>query len=281
MRLGIFSKTFDGAEPSGVLAAVRAAGFTAAQYNMACSGLPAMPDAIDAAAARAVAQAAQMHGVRLAAVSGTYNMIHPDPAVRAAGHARLDVLAAACAGLGTSLITLCTGTRDAQDQWRAHGDNDSPAAWRDLLASMEIAAGIAERHGVDLGIEPELANVVSSAPRARALIDQLGSARLRIVLDPANLFEVATLAEQRSTVAQAIDLLADRIALGHAKDRRTDGSFATAGTGVLDYPHYLACLKRAGFDGPVVTHGLAAAEAAGVAAFLQRVMADTGIAVTP
>jgi sugar phosphate isomerase/epimerase len=281
MRLGIFSKTFDGAEPSGVLAAVRAAGFTAAQYKMACSGLPAMPDAIDAAAARAVAQAAQMHGVRLAAVSGTYNMIHPDPAVRAAGHARLDVLAAACAGLGTSLITLCTGTRGAQDQWRAHGDNDSPAAWRDLLASMEIAAGIAERHGVDLGIEPELANVVSSAPRARALIDQLGSARLRIVLDPANLFEVATLAEQRSTVAQAIDLLADRIALGHAKDRRTDGSFATAGTGVLDYPHYLACLKRAGFDGPVVTHGLAAAEAAGVAAFLQRVMADTGIAVTP
>ena len=281
MQLGIFSKTFDGSEPSGVLAALRAAGFSAAQYNMACSGLAAMPDAIDAATAQAVAQAAQQHGVHLAAVSGTYNMVHPDPAVRAAGHARLAVLAAACAGLGTRLITLCTGTRDAQDQWRAHADNDSPAAWRDLLASMEIAVGIADRHGVDLGIEPELANVVSSAPRARALIDQLGSARLRIVLDPANLFEVATLAEQRSTVAQAIDLLADRIALGHAKDRRVDGSFATAGTGVLDYPHYLACLQRAGFDGPVVTHGLAASEAAGVASFLQRVMADAGIAVTP
>ena len=281
MQLGIFSKTFDGSEPSGVLAALRAAGFSAAQYNMACSGLPAMPDAIDAATAQAVAQAAQQHGVHLAAVSGTYNMVHPDPAVRAAGHARLAVLAAACAGLGTRLITLCTGTRDAQDQWRAHADNDSPAVWRDLLASMEIAVGIADRHGVDLGIEPELANVVSSAPRARALIDQLGSARLRIVLDPANLFEVATLAEQRSTVAQAIDLLADRIALGHAKDRRVDGSFATAGTGVLDYPHYLACLQRAGFDGPVVTHGLAASEAAGVASFLQRVMADAGIAVTP
>ena len=59
--------------------------------------------------------------------------------------------------------------------------------------------------------------------------------------------------EQRRTVAAAIELLADRIAMGHAKDRHADGAFATAGTGVLDYPHYLACLKRAGFDGPLIT----------------------------
>jgi sugar phosphate isomerase/epimerase len=212
--------------------------------------------------------------VAIAAVSGTYNMIHPDPQVRAAGHARLEVLAAACAGLGTRLITLCTGTRDPLDQWKEHADNGNAEAWRDLLASMETAIVIADQYDIELGIEPELANVVSSAQRARDLIDQLRSPRLRIVLDPANLFEVATLAEQRATVAAAIDLLADRIALGHAKDRHADGRFATAGTGVLDYPHYLACLKRAGFDGPLITHGLGAEEAPGVAMFLQRVIAE-------
>ena len=275
MQLGIFSKTFDGKEPLGVLGAVRAAGYAAAQYNMACSGLAAMPDAMAPEVANAVAQAARAHGVEIAAVSGTYNMIHPDPQVRAAGHARLDVLAAACAGLGTRLITLCTGTRDANDQWKEHADNHGAEAWRDLLASMETAIAIADRYDIQLGIEPELANVVSSAPRARDLIDQLQSPRLRIVLDPANLFEVATLAEQRSTVAAAIDLLADRISLGHAKDRHADGRFATAGTGVLDYPHYLACLKRAGFDGPLITHGLSAQEAPGVAVFLQRVLAES------
>jgi sugar phosphate isomerase/epimerase len=94
------------------------------------------------------------------------------------------------------------------------------------------------------------------------------------VLDPANLFEVATLDEQRATVAAAIDLLADRMALGHAKDRHADGRFATAGTGVLDYPNYLACLKCAGFDGPLITHGLSAQEAPSVAVFLQRVIAE-------
>lgn len=281
MRLGIFSKTFDGTAPGAVLQAVAQAGFSAAQYNMACSGLAALPDSIAPDTARAVAVAAQAQGVAITAVSGTYNMVHPDPHLRAAGHARLEVLAQACAGMGTTLITLCTGTRDPHDQWRAHPDNSTPAAWRDLLQAMETAIAIADKYQVDLGIEPELANVVSSAQRARALIDQLGSPRLKIVLDPANLFEVATLAEQRHTVATAIDLLADRIAMGHAKDRHADGGFATAGTGVLDYPHYLAQLKAVGFDGPLVAHGLAAAEAAGVARFLRQTLDGVGIRVQP
>jgi sugar phosphate isomerase/epimerase len=280
MQLGIFAKTFEGREPDRVLAAVKDAGFSATQYNLACSGLPAMPDAIGPDAASAVARAVQAHGLSLTAVSGTYNMIHPDPAVRQAGHARLEVLAAACAAMGTRVITLCTGTRDPVDQWREHPDNDTPAAWRDLLAAMETALAIAERHDVDLAIEPELANVVNSAAKARALIDQLGSPRLRIVLDAANLFEAVTLDAQRRIVSEAIDQLADRIVMGHAKDRHADGRFATAGQGVLDYPHYLRALKAAGFDGPLITHGLSAAEAPQVALFLRQVAGEAGIAVS-
>lgn len=281
MRLGIFAKTFPGTRPGPILAAVRAAGFTTTQYNMACSGLPAMPDAIGPADADAVASAARAAGVQVIALSGTYNMIHPDPAVRQAGHERLAVLAAAAAGMASGLITLCTGTRDPEDQWRAHPGNDAPDAWRDLLEAMTTAIAIADRHDVDLGIEPELANVVSSAAKARRLIDELGSPRLKIVLDPANLFEVASLAEQRRIVSGAIDLLADRIVMGHAKDRTGTGGFTTAGQGVLDYPHYLGCLQRADFTGPLVAHGLAAAEAAPVAAFLRRTAAEAGVDISP
>jgi len=116
----------------------------------------------------------------------------------------------------------------------------------------------------------ELANVVNSAEKARRLIDQIGNPRLRVVLDPANLFETETLDAQRRIVAAAVDRLADRIVMGHAKDRTSDGGFTTAGKGVLDYRHYLVCLKGAGFDGPIVAHGLAANEAPGVAAFLRN-----------
>ena len=269
MRLGIFAKTFPGSEPAPVLAAVAAAGFETAQYNFACSGLPAMPDSIPQAAAAAIAQASASAGVPLCAVSGTYNMAHPDPAVRAEGLRRLEVIAASCAAIGTGLVTLCTGTRDPHDQWRHHPDNGSIEAWRDMRTEMEKAVEIATRHDVRLGIEPELANVVDSAAKARRLLDEMGSDRLAIVLDPANLFEIADLAAQRRIVSEAVDLLGPHIVMGHAKDRAADGSFATAGKGVLDYAHYLTRLRASGFDGDLVAHGLAADEAPGVADFLR------------
>ncbi len=268
MRLGIFAKTFPGTDPAGVLAQVKAAGFSTAQYNMACSGLPSMPDDIAPAVSAAVALASRQTGIRLCAVSGTYNMAHPDPAIRARGLRQLKVIAGACAAIGTDLVTLCTGTRDPDDQWRHHPDNRSAEAWREMLAEMEKAVEVAERFGLRLGIEPELANIIDSAAEARRLLDEMKSDTLAIVIDPANLFEQAELVDQRRIVSEAVDMLADRIVMAHAKDRTPDGGFATAGKGVIDFPHYLRCLRSAGFDGDLVAHGLGAHEAAGVAAFL-------------
>ncbi len=277
MECGIFAKTFEGAEAASLLAAARRAGYATVQFNMACLGLPAMPDDIPRGAAEGVAKASRETGVSIAALSGTYNMIHPDPAERALGLRRLNVLAASCHAMGTSLLTLCTGTRDPEDQWRAHPGNAAPDAWRDLLVEMERALAIAERYDIALGIEPELANVVDSAARARLLLDELASPRLRIVLDPANLFEIARDNERRRLVEEAVDLLGADIAMAHAKDRAQDGSFTTAGKGVIDFGHFVQRLHGAGFDGPLITHGLAAAEAPATAAFLADVLAEAGL----
>ena len=78
----------------------------------------------------------------------------------------LRVIAATCASLGASLITLCTGTRDPEDMWRCRPENDSPEAWRDLLMSLAAVIEIAEQFNLTLGIEPETANVISSARKA-------------------------------------------------------------------------------------------------------------------
>jgi sugar phosphate isomerase/epimerase len=269
MQLGIFAKTFEGSDPASVMRAARSAGFSTVQYNMACSGLASMPDAVSEGQARQVADAAQTSNVSVCAVSGTYNMIHPDVAVRNKGLTRLGVLASRCHSMGTRVITLCTGTRDAADQWRHHPDNASKNAWADLITSMQAALLIADKHDVELGIEPELANVVCSADKALQLITELGSKRVRIVLDAANLFEHTSISEQRNCVATSIDMLSGHIVMAHAKDRDAEGAFVAAGKGVLDYPHYISCLNRNGFDGPLVTHGLTAAEAPGVASFLR------------
>jgi sugar phosphate isomerase/epimerase len=269
MQLGVFAKTFPGSEPASVLAAVRDAGFAVTQFNLACAGLPSMPDDVPAEVIQAIDDAVDASGVGLVALSGTYNMAHPDRAVRDDGLRRLAVVIEAAAKLSTPLVTLCTGTRNAQDQWAHHPDNADPSAWGDMAREMEKALALAELHGVDLGIEPEQANIVTSAGDAMRLIAEMGSKRLRIVLDPANLFEQADAAQARAIVADAAERTAGHVAMAHAKDRFTDGRFATAGQGVVDFPDFISRLKRAGFDGPLVTHGLSAEEAPGVARFLK------------
>ena len=268
-RLGIFAKTFPGTTAEAVLTAARDAGYGCVQFNLACCGLPSMPDELQSGTAAVIAAASAQTGVAIAALSGTYNMIHPDPAVRAQGLRRLELLLSQAQAMGTSLVTLCTGTRDPDDQWRAHPDNDTPEAWADLLTEMEKAAGLADSFGVDLGIEPEHANVVSSAQRAERLLRQVPSSRLRIVLDPANMVDGAD-TDQPRLYAEAADLLGDRIIMAHAKDRDAAGAVVLAGTGIIDFDAFFAELARVGFVGPVVTHGLAATDAATVARFLSQ-----------
>jgi sugar phosphate isomerase/epimerase len=277
MRVGIFARTFPEIGADAVLSAVRAAGYDCTQFNMTCLGLPPMPDAIDEKALDAIAAASQKRGVEIAAVSGTYNMVHPDPAVRARGLARLKTMIGSASRMGTRLVTLCTGTRDPVDQWRYHSDNSSAETWRDLLVEMERALEYAEAHDVDLGIEPELGNVVASSEAALRLLKTIGSPRLVIVLDPANLFETASEQDRRDIVERAVGTLAGRIAMAHAKDRGPDGSYAAAGQGVIDFGHFVRRLRQAGFDGPLVAHGLSANEAPAVAAFLARTLVEAGL----
>ena len=272
MQLGIFAKTFTAHGAAPVLNAVRNAGYQTAQFNLACVGLPSMPDEISGSIVSEIATASLSCGVSIAAISGTYNMAHPDPVIRADGLRRLAVIISNAKAMGTSLVTLCTGTRDVKDQWRFHKDNATREAWHDMCVEIAKALEIAEVHGVDLGIEPELANVVSSAASAKQLIDEMKSPRLKIVLDPANLFEIETKRNCREIIAHAVGLLGGHIAMAHAKDRNPLGEFVAAGTGVVDFQNFVGCLKQVGFDGSLVIHGLSEAEAPAVANFLKNIL---------
>ena len=268
MRLGIFAKTFDRPAVEDVFEAVKAHGLGCVQFNMACAGLPSLPDEIDAAISTRIHKAAVSSGIGIEAVSGTYNMIHPDPSVRQMGLRRLRTLAAACHDLGTSVITLCTGTRDAGDKWRWHPDNASPEAWSDLLQAMEAALTIAEQEQVILAFEPERANVVNSAERGHTLLSAMKSPYLKVVIDPANIIVPGDSQETERVVEEAFDLLGEHIIIAHAKDRGLGDEFRAVGQGILNYDHYLRLLHERAFAGPLIVHGLAEAQVGASLQFL-------------
>lgn len=273
--LGIFAKTFLRPSVFAVLDAVKETGFSATQFNMACAGLEPLPGSVPAEIIEAVRAALATSGVEPAALSGTYNMIHPDSEFRNRERAKLVRLIAAAPAMGFPLVTLCTGTRDGHDPWRAHPDNNSGEAWADLLRELELIIPAAENAGVTLGIEPETGNVVKTPAHAKRLLAELGSRRLGVVLDPANLEEHPTRDSLRHALSTAFEAVGEHIVLAHGKDRAADGQACAAGKGVVDFTLFLRLLEAADYGGPLILHGLAEEEAAGAAAHLSAAASFT------
>jgi sugar phosphate isomerase/epimerase len=96
------------------------------------------------------------------------------------------------------------------------------------------------------------------------------SSRLKIVLDPANLFGPGDLARQRDILEDAFDLLAPHMIMAHAKDVvASNGEIrhVAAGTGQLDYSFYLSRLRNVRV--PLIAHGLSEQEVPRSLAFLR------------
>ena len=254
MKIGIFAKTFSRPAIEDLFEAIAGYEIYCAQFNLSCVGLETLPTSVPDALARSVIDAAEHAKVELSAMSGTFNMAYPDPAVRREDLTKFEVLCGITARLRIPVITLCTGTRDPVNMWKWHSDNDSKEAWADMVRSIESALTAAEKNNLVLAFEPESENVVNSATRARDLLNELQNPRLRIVIDPANL--IGPERDQKEILDESFALLADAIVMAHAKDRTTDFKPCAAGKGILDFDYYLRQLRQSGFAGPLIMHGL-------------------------
>lgn len=272
MQIGTMSGTFARDTLEEVLDAVANHGMNCVQFNLSSAGVTKIPTHIDEDLCDKIREEMSVRNITMTALGGTYNMIHPDVQRRADGVRNLRVLAAACERLGTSVITLCTGSRDPDNMWRRHPDNDTPEAWDDLVVSMRQAIEVAEEYQVTLAFEPEVANVVDSAIKARRIIDQIGSPYLKIVMDGANIFHTGELPRMREILDEAFALLGEHIAFAHAKDLDRDGEAGhlAAGKGLLDYDQYLSLLNNVDPDVPIILHGLSEAEVDGCVSFLRE-----------
>jgi sugar phosphate isomerase/epimerase len=264
------------------LDAAKACGLACVQMSMACANLPEMPDQLPTELAGRIHREASARGIAIASVTGTFNMSHPDPEHRRTGLRQLRVLAEACPEMGATFIHVCTGTRDANNMWRRHPDNDTPEAWRDMAQCVREAVEIARQANVVLAFEPEMSNVVGSARKARRLLDEIGSTHLKVTIDPANLFHGGELPRMKEILDEAFALLGKDVVLAHAKDLDHDGEAGhkPAGQGVLDYDRYLALLRKYHFPGPLLLHGLTPAQVPGCMAFLRaRMVSSLHVAV--
>jgi len=266
-RLGVLTTEFGRPSLGATLDAIASHNIGAVQFQLG-SAVPSLPlqtsllmgldvlgEHLSPGLCREIREQLAERNLTLAAVDGTFNMIDPDEKRRWTNLGYLQQLVESCHALGTSIVTLCTGSRD-EIMWRRHPDNDRPEAMTDLVAVMKAAAQTAEEHRVTLAFEPEVNNVVNAPGKARQLIDEVGSSSVKVVMDPANIFKAGELPQMRDKLREAFDLLGRDIALAHAKDLDHDGEAGQlgAGQGLMDYPLYLSLLQQSRFDGAIILH---------------------------
>jgi sugar phosphate isomerase/epimerase len=271
--LGLLSPEFPSGSLDENLNSIAATGALSVQFDLASALGGTFPLELSEATIRTINAGFFKRGLNLAALSGTYNMIDPDPHARASGEKGLNRVIAVAPKLGTDVVTLCTGSRDPNSMWRRHPDNDRPEAWADLLVQIEKAVRAAEEHGATLGIEPEIGNTINSVHKARRLLDEVKSPRLKIVMDGANIFQPGQLPKMREVLDEAFDLLGSDIVLAHAKDLDKDGEAGhlPAGRGRLDYPYYMELLQKSRFEGAIILHALKPGEAKDRLTFVRSV----------
>lgn len=261
MELGMYSVELRRSTVEELFSAMRDYGFTATQFNFLSVCDEEMPLHIDPALTARIRRAAEASGVEIVSVNGTFNMIDPDPAKRADGLRRFEVLAQNMHALNCNFVTLCTGSRNPEHMWRPHPDNQTEAVWADLLETMDAVLKVAKRYDLILGLETEPSNVMNTPERCRALMEAFGNTpRLKVIMDIANLFRpgMPYVENVRPTMRHAFDLLGKDVFLAHGKDilEGEQPRYTFAGNGIVDFPYFKTLLEEIGYKGCLLLHGI-------------------------
>lgn len=107
-----------------------------------------------------------------------------------------------------------------------------------LKENVQYLAEYAEKYDVYLAIEPCVLDVIPSAKRMRDFIEQVGSKRVKVLLDPANLIA-------NSSEEDMFKYLKEHIYYFHGKDRKVNDTYGRLiGDGDIDWPLFLSLYHK-------------------------------------
>ena len=194
---------------------------------------------LTAARCREIAAVYRDAGIAIHSLGVYTNLIHPDAAER---QANLDYFAAMMdigGHLGVhAFVTEAGHHRDPKEPEPRIAHHFQDDVWPQMLATARQLAALAEQRHATILLEGFYRGFLASAKRLRMFLEEVGSKRLRALLDPANLIEVNDLGEMFQQLGPWIDCL-------HAKDRTVHVERGVpAGQGSLDYVKFVTLAAR-------------------------------------
>ena len=273
-EIGIFSRTYEIGDLEETYRRMTANGITHTQFNLSNAGLPSLPEHVAETKLEEIRTLTAKYNIRLDALSGTFNMIDPDEEARKKGCDQFKLQCQIARYLGIPIVTLCTGSKNKESKWKWHEDNTKQSSWDDLMRTTETILKYADDNDVILGVETEASNINCSPEIARKYMDASGSDRIKIIMDGANLFHDGDAADMEKVLKEGFEILGRDIVLAHSKDISFKGNteFVAAGQGDLDFRLYIDLLKKTGYEGALIMHGLSEEQIPASKKFLEEIL---------
>lgn len=232
-----------------LLPLVRQKGFTCVHMALSKSlkEVPNTPSALTPGYAGYLKRLFWENGLDIAVLGNYLNLAHPDPdALRGIqekyyAHIRFAAL------LGCGMVGTETGAPNPEYKFCPECRSD--AALSTLIKNLKPVVRCAESYGVTVAIEPVAKHIVWSPKRCRAVLDEIGSHNLQVLLDPVNLLSMENVERADEVIAEAIELLGKDVVMLHLKDYLSEDAggqlkSVAPGQGGMDYRRVMAFAKE-------------------------------------
>ncbi len=226
-----------------------------------------------------LAEVCAQQALKVPALSAYCDMLKPEAAPMGFTLERALRLVKWIGPLGAEGLVVWSGTL-AADLLGAHAENRSRAAWERMRANASRLVERLEPFETALLTEPYYTHVAGDVEACLRLAEEVGSGRVKFVLDPPNLIPPEGFAQQRERMREMILALRSHIGLAHFKDARVrpDGEydFPGPGEGDLLYPVYVGLLREIGYEGWGIIEHVEESRWKEAAQFVQGVLAESG-----
>lgn len=177
----------------------------------------------------AIAKSYRDAGIAIHSIGVYTNLIHPDPAERAANLAYFEDMMKVGAAMGVRTFVTESGHYEPEGPAKRTVYHFETKVWYQTVDTFKELAQRAGKYDATVLLEAYFGSFFASAKRLRVFIEEVGSPRIRALLDPANLLELNDLNEMFAQLSPYIDCI-------HAKDRKLHlEAGVAAGQGDLDY----------------------------------------------
>lgn len=201
--------------------------FTFAEADYWCYNGAKPLDGFDGALVGKIAEKYRRAGIYIASIGVFSSLLEPDSSLLERNMISFERHIEAAAAAGIPAVATECGFIPGRRGVNTDTYETDFTYFKDNLAKV---LELCEKKGVDLALECCVLDVVPSAKRARDLIEQCGSKRLKVLLDPANLIA-------NSSEEDMFKYLAPYISYFHGKDRKVNDTYGReVGDGDIDWP---------------------------------------------